>query len=120
MGDQEQQHIERAWRDPDLIRKRQLRMHEAMSFDRMTAGRRKMRRGKGLSNTLASAASFAFLSLIALQCRAAGRAVEDYVHVPMPPHFRVEATELDGPVFADPSGRTLYVSFDTCELVARM
>src|SRR5690349_20481847 len=26
----------------------------------------------------------------------------------MPPHFRVEATELDGPVFADPQGHTLY------------
>ncbi len=33
---------------------------------------------------------------------------ESYVHVPMPPHFRVEATELDGPVFADPRGHTLY------------
>jgi predicted lipoprotein with Yx(FWY)xxD motif len=26
----------------------------------------------------------------------------------MPPHFRVEATELDGPMFADPRGHTLY------------
>ncbi len=33
---------------------------------------------------------------------------ESYVHVPMPAHFRVEATELDGPVFADPRGHTLY------------
>lgn len=33
---------------------------------------------------------------------------ESYVHVPMPPHFRVEATELDGAVFADARGHTLY------------
>jgi predicted lipoprotein with Yx(FWY)xxD motif len=33
---------------------------------------------------------------------------EAYVHAPMPPHFRVEATELDGPVFADARGHTLY------------
>lgn len=33
---------------------------------------------------------------------------EQYVEVPMPPGFRVEATELEGPVFADASGRTLY------------
>lgn len=42
-------------------------------------------------------------------CRAFGRRqTEDYIRVPMPPHFRVEATELDGPVFADAKGRTLY------------
>ncbi len=35
-------------------------------------------------------------------------ASEPYVTVPMPAHFRVEATELDGPVFADPRGHTLY------------
>ena len=28
---------------------------------------------------------------------AGSRETEEYVHVPMPPHFRVEATELDGP-----------------------
>lgn len=33
---------------------------------------------------------------------------EGYVHVPMPPHFRVEDSELDGPVFADATGHTLY------------
>jgi len=33
---------------------------------------------------------------------------EAYLHVPMPPHFRVVSTELDGPVFADARGRTLY------------
>ncbi len=30
------------------------------------------------------------------------------MHVPMPPHFRVVASELDGPVFADAAGHTLY------------
>src|SRR5262245_31302697 len=34
--------------------------------------------------------------------------VEAYVRVPMPPGFRVELTELDGPVFADRQGKTLY------------
>lgn len=34
--------------------------------------------------------------------------VEGYVAVPMPPGFRVESTELDGPVFADAKGHTLY------------
>lgn len=33
---------------------------------------------------------------------------EAYVHVPMPPGFKVVPTELDGPVFADASGHTLY------------
>lgn len=34
--------------------------------------------------------------------------VEAYLAVPMPPGFRVESSELDGPVFADAQGRTLY------------
>jgi predicted lipoprotein with Yx(FWY)xxD motif len=38
----------------------------------------------------------------------AGVGTEAYVQVPMPPHFRVVATELDGPVFADAAGHTLY------------
>ena len=33
---------------------------------------------------------------------------EPYVPEAMPPGFRVESSELDGPVFADPKGRTLY------------
>ncbi len=33
---------------------------------------------------------------------------EDYVRETLPPGFRVEATELEGPVFADSDGRTLY------------
>jgi len=33
---------------------------------------------------------------------------EQWLPVPMPPGFRVENTELEGPVFADGEGRTLY------------
>jgi predicted lipoprotein with Yx(FWY)xxD motif len=33
---------------------------------------------------------------------------EDYIRVPMPPGIQVIQTELDGPVFADANGRTLY------------
>lgn len=33
---------------------------------------------------------------------------EQYADVPMPPGFHVEPTELEGPVFADADGRTLY------------
>ena len=35
--------------------------------------------------------------------------VERWVDVPMPPGFQVLSTELDGPVYADSAGRTLYV-----------
>jgi predicted lipoprotein with Yx(FWY)xxD motif len=44
----------------------------------------------------------------AISWAAAADTTEDYVSVPMPPHFRVERTELDGPVFADEKGKTLY------------
>ena len=37
-----------------------------------------------------------------------GSAAEDYVSVPMPPGFHVEASDLEGPVFADSKGHTLY------------
>ena len=40
--------------------------------------------------------------------RAGSRATEAYVPVPMPPGFQVVATELEGPVFADAKGKTLY------------
>lgn len=38
----------------------------------------------------------------------ASREVEAHVSVPMPSGIHVESTELDGPVFADAAGRTLY------------
>ena len=54
--------------------------------------------GYGVLWTICAAASMA----------AGGSETEAYVHVPMPPRFRVESTELDGPVFADEKGHTLY------------
>lgn len=58
----------------------------------------------------------AFMVSLALQSTAAetiARAVipaerEEALKVPMPPVFHVEYTELDGPVFADANGKTLY------------
>jgi predicted lipoprotein with Yx(FWY)xxD motif len=37
-----------------------------------------------------------------------GSAAEEFVVVPMPPGFHVESSELEGPVFADAKGHTLY------------
>lgn len=34
--------------------------------------------------------------------------IEEYVDVPIPPGFQVVVTELEGPVFTDANGRTLY------------
>ena len=34
---------------------------------------------------------------------------EDYIRVPLPPGFQVVPTELEGPVFADAKGMTLYI-----------
>lgn len=50
-------------------------------------------------------AAFAATSALAAD---RGKQVEDYQRVPMPPGFQVIMTELDGPVFADANGRTLY------------
>ncbi len=33
---------------------------------------------------------------------------EDYIHDPLPPGFQVIVTDLEGPIFADAKGRTLY------------
>jgi predicted lipoprotein with Yx(FWY)xxD motif len=57
--------------------------------------------------------SAAMLFACAAAAAAAGDVVdsatfEAYVPVPMPPGFRVESSELDGPVFADAQGRTVY------------
>jgi predicted lipoprotein with Yx(FWY)xxD motif len=48
------------------------------------------------------------VALAAASVTAAG-ARETSVSVPLPPGFRVENSELEGPVFADPGGRTLYI-----------
>jgi predicted lipoprotein with Yx(FWY)xxD motif len=53
----------------------------------------------------------AFLALVAALLPASGAGAapaEPYIPEAMPPGFRVETSELDGPVFADPKGRTLY------------
>ncbi len=60
----------------------------------------------------------ALISIVAAACIAAGGAYgassreaqgrEDYVRDPMPPGFQVISSEVDGPVFADASGRALY------------
>ncbi len=64
-----------------------------------------VRRAGSVGIRLAPAA----IGLLAVAAGAATPSLtEPYVHVPMPPQFRVEATELDGPVFADARGHTLY------------
>jgi predicted lipoprotein with Yx(FWY)xxD motif len=50
----------------------------------------------------------AFVGLASPQAAAASRTAEDYVRVPMPAGFQVLNTELEGNVFADAKGRTLY------------
>jgi predicted lipoprotein with Yx(FWY)xxD motif len=68
-----------------------------------------MRQHSGIVRSVAVAASCVFFGVIAQDCRAASKQpAEAYSHVAMPPHFKVEATELEGPVFADSNGHTLY------------
>lgn len=55
----------------------------------------------------AAAAAFAYGSGVA-SAADAKNVRETYVPVAMPPGFQVIATELEGPVFADAKGRTLY------------
>jgi predicted lipoprotein with Yx(FWY)xxD motif len=45
---------------------------------------------------------------VAAAAKSAAVEREDYLRVPMPPGFRVEHSEIDGPVFADARGMTLY------------
>ncbi len=49
------------------------------------------------------------LAAAALTMAGAAFAAEDYVKVPMPPGINVQPTELEGPVFANAKGRTLYM-----------
>lgn len=71
-----------------------------------------MRHGLSSIGRLAVAAAVggACLCLAAHESSAASSSAltEAYVHVPMPPHFSVQISELDGPVFADANGHTLY------------
>jgi predicted lipoprotein with Yx(FWY)xxD motif len=51
----------------------------------------------------------AFLFAVGADAHGSGTATqEDYIHTPLPPGFQVIVTELDGPVFADSKGHTLY------------
>ncbi len=65
-----------------------------------------------MSRTLAVAAvlltGVAFATPAVADPAAMDGIVEQYVSVPMPAEFRVEPTQLEGPVFADAEGRTLY------------
>ena len=45
----------------------------------------------------------------ALATAGAAQAADDYVKVAMPAGFSVQPTELEGPVFANANGRTLYI-----------
>ena len=68
-----------------------------------------MRQRVGISMSAAAVVGCAFLLAAASESRAAeGYLTEAYVHLLMPPHFKVVPTELDGPVFADAQGHTLY------------
>ncbi|HEY4368795.1 MAG TPA: hypothetical protein VGN07_16290 [Steroidobacteraceae bacterium] len=60
-------------------------------------------------NVLSTAMLFSAGVAAAEVAKVAARPVQGYVTVPMPPGFHVENTELEGPVFADARGRTLYV-----------
>jgi predicted lipoprotein with Yx(FWY)xxD motif len=51
---------------------------------------------------------FAHGAVAAERARSAAPQSEDYARVPMPPGFQVMAHELEGPVFVDAKGRTLY------------
>lgn len=51
----------------------------------------------------------ALAGVSALAAGAGAQAREIYEQVPTPPGFRVVDTELEGPVYADAAGRTLYV-----------
>jgi predicted lipoprotein with Yx(FWY)xxD motif len=57
--------------------------------------------------SLASGCLF-LMALGSVTASAAETLVEQYVDVPMPEGFRVEASELEGPVIADVNGRTVY------------
>ena len=60
----------------------------------------------GRANPGAAFLALATTSLLATAATAAP--AEPYIPEAMPPGFRVVTSELDGPVFADANGRTLY------------
>jgi predicted lipoprotein with Yx(FWY)xxD motif len=73
----------------------------------------KTRRILGLAGVLSAGAFMIVPALSSFAAETITRAVipaerEEALKVPMPSVFHVEYTELDGPVFADAAGRTLY------------
>jgi len=68
-----------------------------------------MQRTNALRVALAVVAGLVLCGVAFRSLAATRQPTEDYVHVPMPPGFKVEATELEGPVFADSRGHTLYM-----------
>ncbi|HEY6644383.1 hypothetical protein [Povalibacter sp.] len=61
-----------------------------------------------LAFTLGAAPWFAMAATPQAPAASAAPGTEQYESVPMPPGFQVVVSELEGPVFADASGRTLY------------
>lgn len=63
---------------------------------------------KHLRGLIGLVAVAALMGGVAQAQRIAKEPVEDYIHEPMPPGFQVIIAELEGPVFADAKGKTLY------------
>ena len=63
---------------------------------------------KKLSGLVSLVAVAAFALAIGSAHAAEKRLMEDYVKSPLPPGFQVIVTELEGPVFADAQGKTMY------------
>jgi predicted lipoprotein with Yx(FWY)xxD motif len=68
-----------------------------------------MRYFKGLGSVIAVAAVIGAAAVVQAQTKSARQTqTEDYVREAMPPGFQVVVAELEGPVFADAKGKTLY------------
>ncbi len=65
--------------------------------------------GLALAVALASVTASASVDVTGKAGSTGTREFEAYVSVPMPEGFRVQSTEVEGPVFADASGHTLYI-----------
>ncbi len=59
--------------------------------------------------SILSATVVAFSAVVGLQAAYAADVKEDYVRAPMPPGIQVVVSEIEGPVFADTQGRTIYM-----------
>ncbi len=63
---------------------------------------------RALAGLVASCLLLVPIAAIAADAKVADAALEEYEQVPMPPGFKVVVSDLEGPVFADERGRTLY------------